>query len=137
MSCTYIDLCPLTPDDRYIRPVNLSVLTQPIFHPRFNCLFHSTKEAEIQGQLDAPISHAEEPSVRQHVEVQQRYVENLQQEIQNEQRRAESELQREQARLQQQHSESECSFKAYRKIFRSMTKYVSFRILRHFLVFQH
>lgn len=122
MSCTYIDLCPLTPDDRYIQPMNISVLTQPIFHPRPNCLFHSIKEAEIQGQLDAPISHAEEPSVRQHVEVQQRYVENLRQEIQNEQRRAESELQREQAHLQQQHSESECSFNSYRKMFRTMTK---------------
>lgn len=62
---------------------------------------------ELQGQLEAPLSHAEEPSVRQHVEVQQRFVENLGEEIQIEQRRAESELEREQARLQQQHSESE------------------------------
>lgn len=60
----------------------------------------------LQGEL----SHAEEPSLRQHVEVQQRYVENLRRQIQVEQRQAESELETEQAHLQQQHSEGEWSF---------------------------
>lgn len=107
MSCTYIDLCPLSPDNRYVHLLNVIVLTRSIFHPRHNCLFYSIKEAELQGQLDAPLSHAAEPSVRHHVEVQQRYVENLRREIQTEQRRAESELEREEAHLQQQHGESE------------------------------
>lgn len=81
--------------------------TQFIFYPGCNCPFHSIKDVELQGQLNHPLSHAEEPSVRQHVEVQQRFVENLRQEIQIEQRRAESELEREQADLREQHSESE------------------------------
>lgn len=81
--------------------------TQLIFYLGCNYLFHSIKDVELQGQLDDPLSHAEEPSVRQHVEVQQRLVENLRQEIQIEQRRAESELEREQVHLQQQQSESE------------------------------
>lgn len=81
--------------------------TQFIFYLGCNCLFHSIKDVELQGQLDARLSNAEEPSVRQHVEVQQRFVESLRQEIQVEQRRAESELEREQAHLQQQHSQSE------------------------------
>lgn len=80
--------------------------TQLISYLRCNCPFPSIKDVELQGQLDGPLSHAEEPSVRQHVEVQQRFVENLRQEIQIEQRRAESELEREQAHLQQQHGES-------------------------------
>ncbi|CAG13138.1 unnamed protein product, partial [Tetraodon nigroviridis] len=112
MSCTYIDLCPLTPDGRYRQPLNVSpsctevvLPTQLIFYLLWNCLFHSIKDVELQGQLDVPLSRAEEPSVRQDVEVQQRFVENLRQEIQLEQRRAESELEREQAHLQQQHSE--------------------------------
>ncbi|XP_070834692.1 uncharacterized protein stard9 [Chaetodon trifascialis] len=80
MSCTYIDLCPLTPD-------------------------HSVEEVKLQEQLGACLSPSEEPTARQHVEVQQRYVENLRQEIQAEQRQAERELEREQAHLRQQHSE--------------------------------
>lgn len=114
MSCTYIDLCPLTPDGRYMQPLIVSpsctevvLPTQLIFYLLWNCLFHSIKDVELQGQLDVPLSRAEEPSVRQDMEVQQRFVENLRQEIQLEQRRAESELEREQAHLQQQHSESE------------------------------
>lgn len=122
MSCTYIDLSPMTPDDRYIQPLNVGVLPQPLSHLRPNCPFRSINKVEIQGQLDAPISPAEEPSVRQHVEVQQRYVENLRQEMQLEQRRAESELQREQAHLRQQHSESEHSFNSHREMVWSTTK---------------
>nr|XP_046268168.1 stAR-related lipid transfer protein 9 isoform X2 [Scatophagus argus] len=80
MSCTYIDLCPLTSD-------------------------HSVEEPKLQGQLGAGLPPSEEPIARQHVEVQQRYVESLRQEIQAEQRRAERELEREQAHLRQQHSE--------------------------------
>lgn len=60
----------------------------------------------LQGQLDDCLSPVEEPTVRQHVGVQQRYVESLRQEIQAEQRRAERELEKEQAHLQQQHNES-------------------------------
>lgn len=73
-------------------------------------LFYSIEEEELQGQLGACLSPAEEPTVRQHVEVQQRFVESLRQEIQAEQRRAESELEREQAHLRQQHNESKWSF---------------------------
>ncbi|XP_040916312.1 stAR-related lipid transfer protein 9 isoform X2 [Toxotes jaculatrix] len=79
MTCTYIDLCPLTPD-------------------------HSIEEA-LQGQQGASLSPSEEPTVRQRVEEQQRYVESLRQEIQAAQRRAERELEREQAHLRQQHAE--------------------------------
>ncbi|XP_070776842.1 uncharacterized protein stard9 [Enoplosus armatus] len=80
MTCTYIDLCPLTPD-------------------------HSVEEVKLQGQLGACLCPSEEPTARQRVEVQQRYVESLRQEIQAEQRKAERELEREQAHLRQQHSE--------------------------------
>lgn len=61
---------------------------------------------KLQGQLGDCLSPAEEPAVRQHVEVQQCYVESLRQEIQAEQRRVERELERDQAHLQQQHNES-------------------------------
>lgn len=67
---------------------------------------YSVEEVKLQGQLGACLSPSEEPTARQHLEVQQRYVENLRQEIQAEQRRAERELEREQAHLRQQHSES-------------------------------
>ncbi|XP_060938499.1 stAR-related lipid transfer protein 9 isoform X2 [Limanda limanda] len=80
MNCTYIDLCPLTPD-------------------------HSVEEAKLQEQLGACLSGSEEPTVRQLVEEQQRYVEGLRQEIQAAQRRAEEGLEREQAHLRQQHAE--------------------------------
>ncbi|XP_054470276.1 stAR-related lipid transfer protein 9 [Anoplopoma fimbria] len=80
MACTYIDLCPLTPD-------------------------HSVEDVKLQGQLGACLSPSEEPTARQRMEEQQRYVESLRQEIQAEQRRAERELEREQAHLRQQHSE--------------------------------
>ncbi|XP_058470939.1 stAR-related lipid transfer protein 9 isoform X2 [Solea solea] len=80
MSCTYTDVCPLSPD--------LSV-----------------EEAKLQEQLGASFSTSEEPTVRQRVEEQQRYVESLRQEIHAEQRQAERELEREQAHLRQQHSE--------------------------------
>nr|XP_019953683.1 PREDICTED: stAR-related lipid transfer protein 9 isoform X1 [Paralichthys olivaceus] len=80
MTCTYIDLCPLTPD-------------------------HSVEGAKLQEQLGACLSGSEEPTVRQRVEEQQRYVESLRQEIQAAQRRAEGELEREQAHLRQQHAE--------------------------------
>ncbi|XP_070698533.1 uncharacterized protein stard9 [Pempheris klunzingeri] len=80
MTCTYIDLCPSTPD-------------------------HSVEEVELQGQLGACLSPGEEPTARQCVEEQHCYVESLRQEIQAEQRRAERELEREQAHLRQQHSE--------------------------------
>ncbi|XP_049917577.1 stAR-related lipid transfer protein 9 isoform X2 [Epinephelus moara] len=80
MTCTYIDLCPMTPD--------LSV-----------------EEVKLQGQLGASLSPSEEPTARQRVEEQQRYVESLRQEIQAEQRRAERELEREQAHLRQQHND--------------------------------
>ncbi|XP_041668155.1 stAR-related lipid transfer protein 9 isoform X2 [Cheilinus undulatus] len=80
MTCTYIDLCPLSPD-------------------------HSAEEVKLQGQLGDCLPPSEEPTARQRVEVQQRYVESLRQEIQAEQRRAERELEREQAHLRQQHSE--------------------------------
>ncbi|XP_062253184.1 stAR-related lipid transfer protein 9 [Platichthys flesus] len=80
MNCTYIDLCPLTPD-------------------------HSVEEAQLQEQLGACLSCSEEPTVRQRVEEQQRYVEGLREEIQAAQRRAEEGLEREQAHLQQQHAE--------------------------------
>lgn len=65
---------------------------------------------KLPGQPGACLSPAEEPTIRQHVEVQQRYVESLRQEIQAEQRWAERELEREQAHLRQQHSESERNF---------------------------
>ncbi|KAM8737400.1 uncharacterized protein stard9 isoform 2-T2 [Acanthopagrus schlegelii] len=80
MSCTYMDLCPITTD-------------------------RSVEEVTLQGRLGACPSPTEEPAARQHVEMQQRYVESLRQEIQAEQRRAERELEREQAHLRQQHSE--------------------------------
>ncbi|XP_034000295.1 stAR-related lipid transfer protein 9-like [Trematomus bernacchii] len=80
MSCTYIDLCPLTPDQ-------------------------SVEEENLQGQLGACLSPSEEPAARQSVQEQQSYVESLRQEIQAEQRRAERELEREQALLRQQHTE--------------------------------
>ncbi|XP_047197507.1 stAR-related lipid transfer protein 9 isoform X2 [Hippoglossus stenolepis] len=80
MNCTYIDLCPLTPD-------------------------HSVEEAKLEEQLGACLSGSEEPTVRQRVEEQQRYVESLREEIQAAQRRAEEGLEREQAHLRQQHAE--------------------------------
>ncbi|KAM3594490.1 uncharacterized protein V6R79_008933 [Siganus canaliculatus] len=80
VSCTYLDLCPLTPDQR-------------------------EEELELQGQQGTCLTPGEEPSARQHVEMQQRFVETLRQEMQAEQRRAERELEREQAHLRQQHSE--------------------------------
>ncbi|XP_060918336.1 stAR-related lipid transfer protein 9 [Labrus mixtus] len=80
MTCTYIDLCPLSPD-------------------------HSVEEVKLQGQLGDCLSPSEESTARQRVEAQQRYVESLRQEIHAEQRRAERELEREQDHLQQQHSE--------------------------------
>ncbi|XP_071354232.1 uncharacterized protein stard9 isoform X2 [Trachinotus anak] len=80
VTCTYVDLCPFTPD-------------------------HSVEEAELQGQLGACLSPSEESTARQRVEEQQRYVESLRQEIQAAQRRAERELEREQAHLRQQHTE--------------------------------
>ncbi|XP_031165843.2 stAR-related lipid transfer protein 9 [Sander lucioperca] len=80
MTCTYIDLCPLTPD-------------------------HSVEEVKLQSQLGACLSPSEEPTARQRMEEQQHYVESLRQEIQAEQKRAERELEREQAHLRQQHSE--------------------------------
>ncbi|KAM6968655.1 uncharacterized protein stard9 [Tautogolabrus adspersus] len=80
MTCTYIDLCPLSPD-------------------------HSVEEVKLQGQLGDCLSPSEEPTARQRVEAQKRYVESLRQEIQAEQRRAERELECEQDHLQQQHSE--------------------------------
>ncbi|XP_074515927.1 uncharacterized protein stard9 isoform X2 [Sebastes fasciatus] len=80
MTCTYIDLCPLTPD-------------------------HSVEEVKLPGQLGACLSPSEELTARQRMEEQQRYVESLRQEIQAEQRRSERELEREQAHLRQQHSE--------------------------------
>ncbi|KAM7376165.1 hypothetical protein PAMP_005910 [Pampus punctatissimus] len=80
MTCTYIDLCPLAPDN-------------------------SVEEVKLQGQPGACLSPNEEATTRQRVEEQQRYVESLRQEIHSEQRRAERELEREQAHLQQQHSE--------------------------------
>ncbi|XP_022606509.1 stAR-related lipid transfer protein 9-like [Seriola dumerili] len=80
MTCTYIDLCPLTPD-------------------------HSVEEAKLQGQPGACISPSEESTARQRLEEQQHYVESLRQEIQAAQRRAERELEREQAHLRQQHIE--------------------------------
>ncbi|XP_018519074.1 uncharacterized protein stard9 isoform X2 [Lates calcarifer] len=80
MTCTYIDLCPLTPDD-------------------------SVKDTKLQGQLGASLSPSEETNARQRVEEQQCYVESLRQEIQAAQRRAERELEREQALLRQQHTE--------------------------------
>ncbi|XP_039992589.1 stAR-related lipid transfer protein 9 isoform X2 [Xiphias gladius] len=80
MTCTYIDLSPLTPD-------------------------HSVEEVKLQGQLGTCLSPSEEPTARQRVEEQQRYVESLRQEIQAAQRRAERELEREQAHLRQQHTE--------------------------------
>lgn len=83
---------------------------QAVFYPRSVCLFYSVEEVKLQGQLGACLSPAEEPTIRQHVEVQQRYVESLRQEIQAEQRRAERELEREQAHLRQQHNESKYSF---------------------------
>ncbi|XP_023286528.1 stAR-related lipid transfer protein 9 [Seriola lalandi dorsalis] len=82
MTCTYIDLCPLTPD-------------------------HSVEQAKLQGQSGACISPSEESTARQRVEEQQHYVESLRQEIQAAQRRAERELEREQAHLRQQHIEIE------------------------------
>ncbi|XP_028250655.1 stAR-related lipid transfer protein 9 [Parambassis ranga] len=80
MTCTYIDLCPSTPDSR-------------------------VEEAKLPGQLGACLSPSEEPTARQRVEEQKRYVESLRQEIHAEQRRAERELEREQAHLRQQHTE--------------------------------
>ncbi|KAK5886732.1 hypothetical protein CesoFtcFv8_017736 [Champsocephalus esox] len=80
MSCTYIDLCPLTPDQ-------------------------SVEEVNLHGQLGACLSPSEEPAARQSLQEQQSYVESLRQEIQAEQRRAERELEREQALLRQQHTE--------------------------------
>ncbi|XP_063765106.1 stAR-related lipid transfer protein 9 isoform X2 [Eleginops maclovinus] len=80
MSCTYIDLCPSTPDQ-------------------------SAEEVNPQGQQGACLSPSEEPAARQRVQEQQCYVESLRQEIQAEQRRAERELEREQALLRQQHTE--------------------------------
>ncbi|XP_037342358.2 uncharacterized protein stard9 [Pungitius pungitius] len=80
MTCTYIDLCPMTLD-------------------------HSVEDVKLPDQLGAGASPTEEPTARQRVEEQQRYVESLRHEIQAEQRRAERELEREQAHLQQQHSE--------------------------------
>ncbi|KAG7237993.1 hypothetical protein INR49_031347 [Caranx melampygus] len=80
MTCTYIDLCPSTPD-------------------------HSVEEVKLQGQLDTCVSPSEESTARQRVEEHQRYVESLRQEIQAAQRRAERELEREQAHLRQQHAE--------------------------------
>ncbi|XP_035529303.1 stAR-related lipid transfer protein 9 isoform X1 [Morone saxatilis] len=80
MTCTYIDLCPLTPE-------------------------HSVEDVKIQGQLGACLSPSEEPTARQRLEAQQRYVDSLRQEIQAEQRQAERELEREQAHLRQHHSE--------------------------------
>lgn len=116
MSCTYIDICPLTPGDRYIQPRNVHLLYKeqslclPSSYFISKTLFCSIKDVGLQGELNAPLSHAEEPSLRQHVVVQQRYVENLRRQIQIEQRQAESELETEQAHLQQQHSEGEWSF---------------------------
>ncbi|XP_029349969.1 stAR-related lipid transfer protein 9 isoform X2 [Echeneis naucrates] len=81
MTCTYIDLCPLSSNP------------------------HSVEEAKLQGQPGACLSPSEVPTVRQRVEEQQRYVESLRQEIQAAQRRAERELEREQAHLRQQHTE--------------------------------
>ncbi|XP_047193627.1 stAR-related lipid transfer protein 9 isoform X2 [Scophthalmus maximus] len=78
MTCTYVDLCPLTPD-------------------------HSVEEANPGEQLSLPAG--EEPTVRRRVKEQQCYVESLRQEIQAAQRRAERELEREQAHLRQQHTE--------------------------------
>ncbi|KAI4804350.1 hypothetical protein KUCAC02_025980 [Chaenocephalus aceratus] len=80
VSCTYIDLCPLTPDQ-------------------------SVEEVNLHGQLGACLSPSEEPAARQSLQEQQSYVESLRQEIQAEQRRAERELEREQALLRQQHTE--------------------------------
>ncbi|KAI9541043.1 hypothetical protein NQZ68_034804 [Dissostichus eleginoides] len=80
MSCTCIDLCPLTPDQ-------------------------SVEEVNLQCHLGACLSPSEEPAARQSVQEQQSYVESLRQEIQAEQRRAERELEREQALLRQQHTE--------------------------------
>ncbi|XP_042356076.1 stAR-related lipid transfer protein 9 isoform X2 [Plectropomus leopardus] len=80
MTCSYIDLCPLSPD-------------------------RSVEEVKLQGQLGASLSPSEELTARQRVEEQQHYVESLRQEIHAEQRRAERELEREQAHLRQQHSE--------------------------------
>ncbi|KAJ4939755.1 hypothetical protein JOQ06_029191 [Pogonophryne albipinna] len=80
MSCTYIDPCPLTPDQ-------------------------SVEEVNLQGQLGACLSPSKEPAARQSLQEQQSYVESLRQEIQAEQRRAERELEREQALLRQQHTE--------------------------------
>ncbi|KAF3845190.1 hypothetical protein F7725_008353 [Dissostichus mawsoni] len=81
MSCTYMDLCPLTSDQ-------------------------SVEEVNLQCQLGACLSPSEEPAARQSVQEQQSYVESLRQEIQAEQRRAERELEREQALLRQQHTEN-------------------------------
>ncbi|XP_077945787.1 uncharacterized protein stard9 isoform X2 [Gasterosteus aculeatus] len=80
MTCTYIDLCPMTLD-------------------------HSVEDVKLPDQLGAGVSPTEEPTARQRVEEQQRYVESLRHEIQAEQRRAERELEREQAHLRQQHCE--------------------------------
>ncbi|XP_034531253.1 stAR-related lipid transfer protein 9 isoform X2 [Notolabrus celidotus] len=80
MTCTYIDLCPLSPD-------------------------HSVEDIKLQGQLGDCLSPSEEPTARQRVEEQQCYVESLRQEIHAEQRQAERELEREQTHLRQQHNE--------------------------------
>ncbi|KAF7665786.1 hypothetical protein LDENG_00131540, partial [Lucifuga dentata] len=80
MTCTYIDLCPLTSD-------------------------HSVGGGEFVGKPVAGLSPGEEPTAKQHFQEQQHYVESLRQEIQAEQRRTERELEREQAHLRQQHKE--------------------------------
>ncbi|TNN56523.1 StAR-related lipid transfer protein 9 [Liparis tanakae] len=80
MTCTYIDLCPSTPN-------------------------HSVEDVTLQSQPGACLSPGEQPTARQRLEEQQRYVESLRHEIQAEQRKAERELEREQAHLLQQHSD--------------------------------
>ncbi|XP_068194414.1 uncharacterized protein stard9 isoform X2 [Antennarius striatus] len=79
VSCTFIDLCPLTPD--------------------------TSVDVKLCQEVGAGLPPSEENSARQHVEVQQRYVERLRQEIQAEQRLAQRDLEREQTHLQQQHSD--------------------------------
>ncbi|XP_054652369.1 stAR-related lipid transfer protein 9 isoform X2 [Dunckerocampus dactyliophorus] len=82
MTCSYIDLCHLTPD-----------------------LSKEGDQAKLLGQPAACLFPGEGSSSRQRLEEQQRYVESLRQEICSEQRRAERELEREQAHIRQQHSE--------------------------------
>ncbi|AWP16267.1 Kinesin-like protein [Scophthalmus maximus] len=112
MTCTYVDLCPLTPDhsgfnlkSSALSP-NRYILTSKflsLFHPGSLCLYYSVEEANPGEQLSLPAG--EEPTVRRRVKEQQCYVESLRQEIQAAQRRAERELEREQAHLRQQHTE--------------------------------